>query len=291
LLAVVMSAALVLALSGAVATAAVSRVRVVASFYPLAWATRVVGGAGVRVSDLTPSGAEPHDLELTSGARDAIDDADLAVVLGGGFQPAVEDATGQRAGPTLAVIDSLPKAVRVRARHDPHVWLDPVLMRSIVTAISSRLQRLDPGHRARYRAAAGKLAGRLVDLDAEYRSGLASCARKLLVTAHEAFGWLARRYGLEQRGIAGIDPELEPAPDRLAELADLARREGVTTIFTEELVSSRVARTVAREAGGLRTKVLSPLESLSPTEHDRGDDYFDVMRANLAKLRTALGCT
>ena len=127
-------------------------------------------------------------------------------------------------------------------------------------------------------------------LDKEYRAGLADCDRRVIVTAHEAFGWLAARYDLDQHGVAGIDPEQEPDPERLADLADLARREGVTTVFTEELVSPKVARTLAREAGGLETRVLSPIESLTEDERARGDDYLDVMRTNLRRLRAALGC-
>ena len=125
---------------------------------------------------------------------------------------------------------------------------------------------------------------------AEYRAGLANCDRTLLVTSHEAFGWLAARYGLQQRGIAGFSPENEPDPRQFAELSDLARRKHVTTIFTESLVSPKIAETLAREAGGLRTDVLNPIEGLTDRQRRAGDDYFTLMRANLRKLRRALGC-
>ncbi len=112
-----------------------------------------------------------------------------------------------------------------------------------------------------------------------------------MVTSHDAFGYLAARYGLEVEGIAGLSPDAEPDPARLAELADLAEEEGVTTIFTETLVSPDIAETLAREAGGLQTAVLNPLEGLTEDEVDAGDDYFSVMRANLETLRQGLGCT
>ena len=111
------------------------------------------------------------------------------------------------------------------------------------------------------------------------------------MTAHDAFGYLTNRYGLREEGVAGLSPEAEPDARRLAELADLARDEGVTTVFTEELVSPEIAETLAREAGGLQTDVLSPLESLSPEQRDRGDDYLSVMESNLTKLRAALTCS
>jgi zinc transport system substrate-binding protein len=110
-----------------------------------------------------------------------------------------------------------------------------------------------------------------------------------MVTSHAAFGYLAARYGLIQQPIAGISPEAEPDPRRLAELADLVRREGVTTVFTETLVSPRVANTLAREAG-VHTAVLNPVEGLSPEEVGRGENYVSVMDANLRTLRQALEC-
>jgi zinc transport system substrate-binding protein len=130
----------------------------------------------------------------------------------------------------------------------------------------------------------------LTALDREYRAGLERCERRTLVTAHDAFGRLAGRYDLEVIPIAGVDPEQEPNPKKIAELADVVKRFGVRTIFTEELVAPDVAETLAREAGGLRTETLNPLEGLSDQERDAGADYFTVMRDTLAKLRVALGC-
>jgi zinc transport system substrate-binding protein len=266
-----------------------ARTEVVTSFYPLAWAAEAVGGKGVRVIDLTPAGAEPHDLELTTDDRDAIEDAGLVVVMGHDFQPAVEAAAGDRDGPTIEILDRIGISVDDASR-DPHVWLDPALMQEIVRAVERGLSRADPSRAAGFGRRADSTVAELADLDEAYRTGLADCDRRLLVTAHEAFGWLATRYDLREQGVAGIDPDAEPDPRRLAELADLAQREGVTTVFTEELVSPKVARTLAREAGGLATRVLSPLESLSDSERSRGDDYVNVMRTNLDKLRQALVC-
>ena len=283
--------ALVLALLASLAPSAPAvagqkKVHVVASFYPLAWAAREVGGDAVRVTDLTPPGSEPHDLELSPDDRDAIEDADLVIVLGGGFQPAVEEAAEQRDGKTLSVIDEyFTGAARRRARKDPHVWLDLRVMLGITGLVGEALEDLKPG------TGSSPISDVLVDFQLEAEAGLAECERDLIVTAHESFGWLARAYGLRQEGIAGIDPESEPSPKRLAELADLVKKEDVTTIFTEDLVSPKVARTLAREAGGVRTAVLSPLESLTKEQRRRGDDYLDVMRKNLSQLRSALSCS
>jgi zinc transport system substrate-binding protein len=283
--------AVVLALSAAAwpgAAVAGSKPRVVASFYPLAYAAQRVGDSRVLVSNLTPAGAEPHDLELTPDQIDDVLDADLVLELGHNFQPAVEKSAAQRDGPTVRVLDQL--ATAKAHPDDPHVWLDPVLMQSLVTQVERALTKADPTHRKIYARRAQTFRSELVALDVRFRDGLASCARHLIVTAHEAFGYLARRYGLRQEGVAGLSPDQEPDPKRIAELADLARRERATVVFTEELVSPRIADTLAREAG-VRTDVLNPLEGLTDRERRAGDNYVTVMDANLRKLRAALDCT
>src|SRR5262249_36561567 len=163
-----------------------------ASFYPLAYAAQRVGGNRVTVTNLTPAGAEPHDLELTPPQIDEVLDAGLVLELGHDFQPAVEKSASQRDGPTLKLLDR----VGINARNkkvkegaptslDPHVWLDPVLMGSIVTQVERALTKLDPRGAASYHARADAFRTELADLDARYRTGLAQCRRRLIVTSHE----------------------------------------------------------------------------------------------------------
>jgi zinc transport system substrate-binding protein len=257
---------------------------VVAAFYPLAWATEQIGGSTVDVDNLTPAGAEPHDIELTPRDVDEVRSADLVVYLGKGFQPALEKALEGRSGPSLDLLSdedlaSAPKGEEELAV-DPHVWLDPSRFAAMVLAIGDELDRHE---------SADRLAGRLHALDDELRAGLETCERREIVTSHSAFGYLARRYGLQQVALTGVSPEVEPTSRDLEALIDEVERSGATTVFFETLVSPRLAQTVAREAGA-KTAVLDPLEGLAEAELDAGEDYFSVMRANLATLRTALGC-
>lgn len=244
---------------------------VVAAFYPLAWAVERIVGGTTEVINLTPPGAEPHDVELTPRDVETVGDADLVVYISGGFQPAVEDAVAQRDGPSLDVLEG---------DSDSHVWLDPPAFAVIV-------ERLAPVLRAE--RAAGKLVLELRRLHAEYRSGLADCDRRTIVTTHAAFGQLARRYGLTELSLAGRSPEAEPSPRELEELIDEVRASGATTIFAEPLVSSEVAETVAREAD-VAVATLDPIEGLSAERLEAGEDYVSVMRSNLAALKEALGC-
>ena len=163
-----------------------ARVQVVAAFYPLAEAVRQVGGDDVRVDDLTPAGAEPHDLELTTRQVDDLEDADLVVAMGHDFQPALEDIAERRdADGTLFVLDELPidagdKSVEDSGSKalDPHVWLDPELMREIVADVASSLARVDPERAATYTANAQRYSDELAALDQEYEAGLADCAAR-----------------------------------------------------------------------------------------------------------------
>jgi zinc transport system substrate-binding protein len=257
---------------------------VVAAFYPLAWAAEEIGGASVDVSNLTPSGAEPHDLELTPRQVNEVRAADLVLYFGDGFQPALERALEERDGPSLDLLRgqglaAAPQQEEAMAR-DPHVWLDPVRFAGIVIAIGRGLDRM---------RAAANVAARLRKLDGMFRRGLAKCQRREIVTSHAAFGYLARRYDLEQIALTGLSPEAEPTPQALKELIDEVRRSGATTVFFETLVSPDLAKTVAREAGATPA-VLDPIEGLTRDELDAGDDYISIMRRNLAALREALGC-
>jgi zinc transport system substrate-binding protein len=251
------------------------RTHVVAGFYPLAEVARRVGGPDVVVTDLTPAGAEPHDLELSTDQVDAIEDADLVLYLGHGFQPAVEAAARRSEGERLDLLAGQPG-------DDPHVWLDPVALQDVVNRVRKAMPAADA-------AATDAFLDELRALDRDFAAGLADCERRTIVTAHAAFGRLAARYDHEQVAITGGSPESEPEPRRLAALADQIRRTGVTTVFTEALVSPRVAETLAREAG-VTTAVLDPIEALTAAQVAAGDDYGKVMRRNLTTLRTALGC-
>jgi zinc transport system substrate-binding protein len=268
---------------------------VVTAFYPLAWVAEEIAGEDVEVVNLTPPGAEPHDIELTARDVERVQDAEVVLYLGRGFMPALEDAVQGHSG----AIDLLAgqKLLAGRDEHgheeekkeeddgealelDPHVWLDPARLAAIAGTVAEALG--EP-------TAAGELVARLEGLDRELREGLLSCERREVVTSHAAFGYLADAYGLRQIALTGISPEAEPSPRALEALIGEVQEEGATTVFFETLVSPRLAETVARETGA-RTVALNPLEGLTEDELAAGADYFSVMRDNLGVLREALGC-
>lgn len=271
-----------------------SKLRVVASFFPAAEAAARIGGERVEVTNLTPAGAEPHDLELTTDQVDQLEDADLVLFVGEGFQPAIEAAIRRRNGPSINMLDGLSLRETVsegesKGKLDLHFWLDPLLMVDAAEQIEDSMSDLDPSGAEQFQSNADQYRRTLRDLDAEFAAGLAQCKRREIVTTHAAFGYLTKRYGLVQQSISGLSPESEPDAEVFAKLTSLIRSKGVTTVFSETLGASDPAAALAREAG-VQTAVLHTIETLTRDELDDRKDYATVMRGNLATLRKALDC-
>ena len=266
---------------------------VVAAFYPLQFVAERVGGDLVSVTNLTQPGVEPHDLELAPQDLGTLTDADLAVYLDG-FQPAVDEAVATTTDvPALDVSSAADLSLSnvgedgTGDEADPHFWLDPMRLADVADAVAVELSKLDPVAQSTFEQNAAELRADLEELDTDFEKGLATCDSRLLVTSHTAFGYLADAYDLEQVGLTGLTPETEPNPQELAEVTDFVRDNDVRTIFYETLVSPDVAETVAT-ATGARTDVLDPIEGLS--DASQGDDYLQIMDANLANLQKGLPC-
>jgi zinc transport system substrate-binding protein len=269
-------------------SAADGKVTVAAAFYPLAFVAQRVGGDHVAVTNLTQPGNEPHDLELDIKTTAEVADADL-VLLEHGFQPAVDDAVGEVAeGDVLDVADvvDLKDSTEDPGEKDPHFWQDPARMATLTEAVAASLSKIDPDHAATYDANAQALVADLDKLGSEYEEGLQGCARDTIVVSHDAFTYLDR-FGLKVEGIAGLSPDAEPTPADLARLQQLIDTDGITTVFSERLVSRRLSQTLADDMG-ITTAVLDPIEGLSDETAD--EDYLSLMRENLAALEEANGC-
>jgi zinc transport system substrate-binding protein len=263
---------------------------VVAAFYPFAYVAERVAGAHASVTNLTAPGAEPHDLELSPQQVAAVAESDV-VVYEQGFQPAVDEAVQQDAeGAVVEVTDVVPldPGGAAYGTGDPHVWQDPTKMAAVARQVARTLSQADPRHADDYRRNAAGLVADLRALDREFQRGLAHCERRTIVTSHAAFAHLAGRYDLQMVPIAGVSPEAEPSPARLAELEQVVTDRHVTTVFTETLASPALARTLADEVG-VRTAVLDPIEGLSDATAD--EDYLSLMRSNLAAIRKANECS
>lgn len=295
------AATLVLTACGAPAAPAESaELRVAAAFYPLQYAAELSAGADVAVTNLTTPGMEAHDLELSPQQVVDLSEADVVVYLEG-FQPAIDDAIAQASPEHVVEVSQFADLTDHADEEghseddghdhgdlDPHFWLDPIRLAKVSEAIAAELGEVAPDRADAFAAAAADGAAELTALDDEFKAGLAECERREIFTSHEAFGYLTDRYDLEQISVAGLSPESEPSPARIAEVQELAKEHGATTIFFESQASDAVAQSIAGDLG-LTTAVLDPLEALTP--ESAGDDYPSVMRANLAAIRDANGCS
>lgn len=253
---------------------------VVVGLYPLQWVVEQLP-ADVTVTSLAAPGVDPHDMELTAAQMAVVQNADLVIVVPG-LQPALDDAV---AGLDSAkVLDATAGITLIEdtahaddAQHhdhatDPHVWLDPAHMITIAKAVADRLG-----------TNANDVTSALEQLDSEFAAQTAQCMSRDLVVSHAAFAYLANAYNLTQWPVAS-NPDVEPTPRDIADIAEFVRSSKVTTIFTEPLIDPGIAQTIAAETGA-RTAVLDPLENITP-----GNDYISVMQKNLAAIVQGLGC-
>lgn len=280
------------------------RLRVLTSFYPMYDFACKIGGDCIDVTNMVPSGTEPHDWEPSTNDLKNLEKADVFIYNGADMEPWADDLLVSRSD-TLRVVEAS-ENVELRttdgehehahehedADHhhgdfDPHVWLDPENAKIEMEAIRDALCAADPENSTVFQSNYEKYAAELDALDAEFREKLASLPNRTIVVAHEAFGYLCDAYGLTQVGIEGLSPDSEPDPGRMAEVIDFVREHSISTIFFEELVSPKVAEAIASETGA-QAKMLSPLEGLSDEQAAAGADYFSVMHDNLAALMEAL---
>lgn len=293
------------------------RVEVLASFYPLEYVAAQVGGDRVTVSGLTPAGGEPHSLELAPAAVRSIGAADVVVVQSG-FTEAVDQAVA--ASSPAHLVDTAPYATlggevheedgaeedgeeeeaehedeaaghegRDRSGADPHFWLSPGRLVPLASDVADALTAADPDGAAEYAANAQALVDQLRALEESYSSGLQTCAADVVVTTHEAFGYVTDDFGLTQVGILGLDPEVEASPARLREIGAVVAENDVSTVFVEAGASAKMTEVLASDLD-VATSTLNPLETLTKEEREAGQDYASIMTTNLDNLRTALDC-
>lgn len=268
--------------------------------YPLAFIALAVGGDEINLVDLSSGGGHAHDMELSPAQVGQLSQSDLTIYLSQGFQPAVETAITQAGVDSLDVFEVLPEDSAIP--QDPHVWLDPQNVATIGYALATAFDAKNPGNDGYYQRNAKTLAEQMDEVDAAYDDALQSCAGQTLLTSHEAFGYLAARFDLDQVGVLGVDPDAEPSPARLRQVQSLIAERGITTLFAEPGAGHTHDEGEAEddddgaEAGALGVKLAATLgldlEVLDPAEVqvDPDRDLIGVYWANLGALQHGLPC-
>ena len=257
------------------------KVSVVASFYPLyEFASRVVGDRA-EVSSLVPAGVEPHDWEPTPQVRLRVQSADMLVINGAGFESWAGDMEAKLVVDTSQGIDH---------GANPHIWLDPIIAEQQVQKIRDALVAADPANTDYYKKNADRFLAELDQLDSFIKLQLADCKKSDFIAFHDAFTYFAKRYGLTQHAVHDVSPEGDILPQKLEQVINLANQLGINVIYSEDLVDSRLADTIAGEIPGGKVLVLSPVEGINQKEQDAGIGYIDKMRENVTNLRVGLEC-
>lgn len=278
------------------------KLKVYASVYPVYDFVNKIGGDKIELTSVIPNGEEPHGWEPDQKLLKELESADVFVYSGAGLESWVEKVTESVENKDLKFVEAS-KGVELIANthehehehehehdhgaYDPHVWLSPTRAIKELENITMALSEADPENAEYYKENLAKYSEEFKKVDEEYKAKLATVPNKTIVVSHEAYGYLVADYGLEQIGITGIEAETEPDAKTMKEIIQLVKEKNIKTIFTEELLDTKIADTISSETGA-KTVRLNPLEGLSEEEVKNGDDYVSVMRANLDKLVEAL---
>jgi zinc transport system substrate-binding protein len=280
----------------------VTKLQVVTSLFPLYDFVRQIGGDQVEVTLLLPPGVEAHSFDPKPEDILRVNRAGLfiythkameawAATIAASADPARVTVVAASAGAKL-----LPSSGHADEHGheggniDPHLWLDFTNAQVMVGNIAAAMASKDPAHRDLYLANAATYNARLDTLDAAYRTALADCKqRTLLQGGHFALGYLTARYGLKYYAAAAVNPEAEPTAATMAALVQQMRRNDLRYLFSEELVSPKLAETIAKEAEG-SVLLLSAAHNVSKTDFERGITFVEIMERNLKNLQIGLEC-
>lgn len=272
--------------------------KIVTSFYPVYAMVKEVSG-DLNDVRMIQSSSGIHSYEPSANDIAAIYDADVFVYhshtlesWAGRLDPSLQNSKVKvieaSEGMTLERVPGLEdleagNGVDEKTLYDPHTWLDPEKVAEEAQIIADKLSELDSANKAIYQKNAQSFSDKAHELTKKYQPIFEKATQKTFVTQHTAFSYLAKRFGLNQLGIAGISPDQEPSPRQLSEIQEFVKTFKVKTIFTESNVSSKVANTLVQSTG-VSLKTLNPLEA--DPQNDKS--YLDNLEENLTILAQEL---
>ena len=268
------------------------KIPVFASFYPLSFFAGEIGGDKVAVTNITPTGIEPHEFEPKPQQLASLFQAKLLILNGAGLEPWADRIKGDldRTGVTVVTAASGVELLIKDGLPDPHFWLDPVWAQSMVINIRDGLIRVDARNEVYYRSNADSLLVKLTSMDNLFQQSLSVCEQDTVIVTHSVFGYLAKRYKFNEKSLAGLSPDEEPSPRKISSLIDTIRQKNITVILSETLMSPKLSQTIAQETN-VRVEKFNPLEGLTQEEFDKGENYFTIQDVNRKLLMSALQCT
>lgn len=270
------------------------KINVCTSFYCMYDFANKIGKDKINIKNLVPSGIEPHDYEPSPSDIATLEKADILIYNGAGMEGWIDKVLSSLNNKKLIVVETSRglkllknKDEDIDLKYDPHVWLNPQNAKKQMEIIKEAFILKDPENKAYYEKNYEEYAKKIDELDKEYKDAVSNFKSKDIIVSHSAFGYLCDAYGLNQIAIEGLLADTEPTPSKMAQIVRLAKEKNVKYIFFEELISPKVAQTIAKEVNA-KTAVLNPLEGLSDEDIKSNKDYFSIMRENLKVLKEAL---
>ncbi|MGF2144625.1 metal ABC transporter substrate-binding protein [Vagococcus fluvialis] len=292
------------------------KLEIVTSFYPMYDFTKNVAKDKANVSMLIDGGVESHDYEPSAKDMAKIQNADVFVYNSNEMETWVETVLENIDTSKVKVIEASKGIELLKGSEshdgedhdehadeeeheghdhdhghshafDPHVWLDPLLVKKEVRTISDALIEIDSKNKDYYEKNTTEYLSKLDKLNDDYVAAFEGAKSRKFVTQHTAFSYLANQYGLEQVAISGLSPDQEPTPKELKGIQDLVKKENINVIYTESSASEKIAKTIA-DATGAELAVLNPMESVSKKDRENGADYLSIMAENLEALKLSI---
>jgi zinc transport system substrate-binding protein len=268
------------------------KLKVVASFYPLAYFTQEIGGDKVEVSSLIPYNNEVHSWQPSIGDISKAEDADVLIYNGAGLDHWVEDDLLGSISTNDKVIVKASEGIMLLASDeegDPHLWISPYTAVRLAERVTEAIMEADPGNSAYYEERWLALEQRFTDMDTRYSIELAAYSGKTFFTTHAAYGYVADRYGLKQRGVIGLSADEQPSTEALAGIVEEMIKEGSHAIYIDPVYSDAYAKTLKTEIEaktGESVMILRLYLMLGPVDDL---DYFQQLESNLENLKLGLG--
>jgi zinc transport system substrate-binding protein len=292
-------------------TPQIKKLQVVTSLYPLYDFSRNIGQGRADVSLLLSPGLEAHSFEPKPGDMVRLHQANVFVYTNSAMEPWVQDVLKGVQNRDLKIIES-GRGIAMISDHDrhghgneagrrhddgqdhggpdPHIWLNFSNAAKMVDHILAGFIEKDPLNRAFYQGNADAYKAKLNDLDRQFKEGLSGCRKNVIVHGgHSAFDYLAQRYGLKYVAVSGFSPDAEPTPAGMIRISKTLKANDLNHLFYEELLSPRIAESIARETGA-SLLMLHGAHNISKEEFERGVSFLDLMQRNLQNLKRGLVC-
>lgn len=295
------------------------KLHVSASIYPWGFFAEQIGGDLVEVRTLVPVGVEAHEYDPSPEDLKSLYNADLFIYNGANLEPWIEDIELDLRQDGISLLSAadhvelipiddtseedhkesteesfIPTASahetgKSHAEYDPHFWQDPVRVQMVVQSIANTFANLDSANADVYLTNAKVIKNTLAKIDEEFSTDLKTCTKREFISSHAAFAYLSDRYNLTMISISGLSPEDEPTIKELEAISKIIKEHDLSTVYTETLLNTNFASTIGAETGS-QLLVLNPLEGLTKSDLELGENFFTIFKKNLANLKIGLDC-